>query len=458
MNFFFKGVGGFEITPPSSGLYAIEDHSTAHSMNSDGYPCLGPAPGDGCAIYGFNHVQMNVQNVLQPITESGTGAVLNQLISNGKLVAIAKFHRNSCYQPDLSGHLSFDMNNFVSGDPTVLHHPVNCPDNATFLAGRTPFQEIAVSAPITVSNLGVMLDGSASGTSINRSTPILITFDFSADPIPINATDLFLEVAFRGTVGNDYSQDSFVSDLDSIVTGSKDVSEPTFTVDVNLQNYYYDNQTPPWLTRQEAINQFHLSFAAGNVPAEYVCFGDSLVLKYGDASNLQGGLQPGHAIRFAAILDHDSQQAGQSISDRQVVAADGTYNGSPHSAGDYLDSAITDLPLQTNPALPPYYWVHVDQASTEDNFNNDYESDALFAGLGITWGDNLTYFYLYATGLGGYIPRPLLPASPLLTDGSGNFSLDPIALPGGVFLNADSGGLCPDLLGWSDNGKVSGDE
>jgi hypothetical protein len=60
----------------------------------------------------------------------------------------------------------------------------------------------AVSAPVTV-------------TSITETEA---AFDFSASPIPVVATDLHLQIVFRGKIG---------SDNDALALGLKDISEPT---------------------------------------------------------------------------------------------------------------------------------------------------------------------------------------------------------------------------------------
>lgn len=52
----------------------------------------------------------------------------------------------------------------------------------------------------------------------NGDEPIPLTFDFT-DRIPINAMDLYLQVVYRGKLGDE---------PDALVVGTKDISEPTF--------------------------------------------------------------------------------------------------------------------------------------------------------------------------------------------------------------------------------------
>ena len=125
----------------------------------------------------------------------------------GKLVAIARYHRNPCYKPDLSGERR------VAYAPAaafgVITEPV-CP-----MGLRTEFQEISVSAelPITAE---ADLPGGRGGTAPASLEKV---FDFSADPIPVNATDLFIQVVYRGQLGEE---------TDGIAVANLDVQEPTF--------------------------------------------------------------------------------------------------------------------------------------------------------------------------------------------------------------------------------------
>jgi hypothetical protein len=65
------------------------------------------------------------------------------------------------------------------------------------------------------------------------------SFDFSADPIPINATDLLIQVVYRGQLGEE---------TDGIAVGAMDVREPTIVTFWANSDFYYDTGTPPWRT------------------------------------------------------------------------------------------------------------------------------------------------------------------------------------------------------------------
>jgi hypothetical protein len=54
--------------------------------------------------------------------------------------------------------------------------------------------------------------------SIPRTNPIQLEFDLSSTPIPIHATDIYLQVVYRGRLGNEEG---------AVAVGLKDISEPT---------------------------------------------------------------------------------------------------------------------------------------------------------------------------------------------------------------------------------------
>ena len=100
-------------------------------------------------------------------------------IGAGYLVAVARFHRSTC------GEFAFSSR----------EEAYSC---------RSRSEEITVSKPIAV-------------TGLSR-WPTQFTFDFPVK-IPINATDLQLQVVFRGALGNE---------PDAVIVGGKDLYEPTF--------------------------------------------------------------------------------------------------------------------------------------------------------------------------------------------------------------------------------------
>ena len=103
---------------------------------------------------GFSVIKVKLKNVT-PVGDS---------MSNGIVVAVAKFHLNTCYQPDLSGD---------PGGPRFA--PTGC---------RDAEEHIAVSDPQGL-------------TALTAGSERALTFTFS-QPIPINATDIYLASSISG--------------------------------------------------------------------------------------------------------------------------------------------------------------------------------------------------------------------------------------------------------------------
>jgi hypothetical protein len=174
INRFFRGK--LELSAPASGLIGITDQTR----------CAG--------LCSFDRLQMRVRN------PSNTEA-----LSKGIFVAVATFRRNGSYLSDLAGE---------PGAAGFGGFPV-----------RSLGDRIAVSRPVDTRSLP-----SAALGPLEEQT---ITFDFSAG-IPIQATDLVVQVAFRGTAG---------SEADSIALGALNISEPTFTGFANITDYVWDAPT-----------------------------------------------------------------------------------------------------------------------------------------------------------------------------------------------------------------------
>lgn len=228
IDYFFRG--NLAVTKPAAGIVGVLNLGAQHTMNAQGYPCVGAATNDGCTVFGFQTIRVSVQNKTASITESGTGAVSAQNLSataagsvtdptftGPYLVAVAKYHRNACYKPDLSGE-PFQVYNYTPPS-TGITQPA-CGAATT----RTPYQEISVSKSVAVS-----------AAALNGTSPTEVQFDFSADPIPINATDLFIQVVYRGPMG-----DSNGTEPDAIAVGTLDVHEPTVAAFWNNTDYFWN--------------------------------------------------------------------------------------------------------------------------------------------------------------------------------------------------------------------------
>jgi hypothetical protein len=192
INHFFRGK--LEITLPKDNVYAIGD--TADPAVSD-------------VSMGFSKLKLNIRNI-----SSGLGGV-PALQASGSLRAVVKFHRNKCYLPDFSGEYG-------------------SPGKSTALC-RDPNEEIVVSSAISAP------------VEMNAS-PQEVTFIFPRH-IPIGASDFYLQVVYRGPLGED---------SDAIAMGTKDISEPTFHTVVDIaeqfvygeknetfRTYFCDHASPP---------------------------------------------------------------------------------------------------------------------------------------------------------------------------------------------------------------------
>ncbi|MGZ7031108.1 MAG: hypothetical protein ACXVIJ_03985 [Thermoanaerobaculia bacterium] len=239
VNYFFRGK--LMITAPAQGPYAVVDHST----NT-----------------GFTTVKLTVTNDTP-----------NEALSSGTIQAIALFHRNFCYQPDLSGEFTSDS----SGN---LVPP--CPNY------RSEESYIRLTSQ----------DSTSFGVGESKE----MTFTFS-DPIPLDATDLIIQVLYRGTVG---AEDS------SFALGAIDVSEPTyFTVmnatdvfELSANGFYYYNDiiqgiaNSPFSVIDADHNQSYNSPPDVNVVGGPIAFAISIDgKKVGDVT-----LPEGRFARLAALV------------------------------------------------------------------------------------------------------------------------------------------------------------
>ena len=182
LDYFFRGQ--LEINLPSAGVYAIVDNAM-------------PICRDTC---GFRSVRLKVKNTTPA-----------ESLSNGFFVAVVKFHRNTSYQTDLSGDPGGP--NFGGWDTRSLS------------------EEIVVSDKVDVATLP--------GGQLATGAEAEIGFAF-ASPIPINASDVELQVVFRGRLGNE---------TDALAVATKNVSEVNYVSFENDLDYYYSAATDTFAAR-----------------------------------------------------------------------------------------------------------------------------------------------------------------------------------------------------------------
>ncbi len=185
IDYFFRGE--FSIRPPEEHLYGLLDGGDENSNCKD-----------AC---GFRKIRARVTN-----TTPNYGG--SQDMTAGKLLAVVRFSRNSCYQSDWSGDLG-ELNPMDTQQ-----------QNACYVAGATePVEEVVVSAHIDVTSMAVGAEQ-------------LFTFDFSANPVPINAWNLQLQIVFRGTLG---------AEPDAVATSTVQMSAPTVLRVVNENDWIWIN-------------------------------------------------------------------------------------------------------------------------------------------------------------------------------------------------------------------------
>jgi hypothetical protein len=172
LNYFFRGT--LEISPPDQNVYAITDGSQTPYTDTYGHQ-----------HQEFTKLKAKVRNTTP-----------NETAGAGTLQAVAKYKMRKDYQPDLSA------------DPTDEHPEWGVSEDDF---------SYSVSAPITIA-------------SLDASQSVEYAFDFSANPIPAGVTDLYLQVVFRGTIGNEADN--------AIAVGLKDLAEPAHQVFWNLSDQF----------------------------------------------------------------------------------------------------------------------------------------------------------------------------------------------------------------------------
>lgn len=328
INHFFRG--RLKIEAPPAGLFAIADHGIGHGTDADGYPVCDatvPDPDGGpdlCTagkVYGFTSLQFKLRNDTATITESGTGLVVPQKLRGGTLVAVARYHRNPCYRADLSGERRLNVAQNATIEPA-------CPDGM-----RTAYQEISVSAPVPVDGNGMAIVN-GQPVPLDDASTSLMKFDFGAQPIPVNATDLFVQAVYRGGLGSVVNGQNLV-EPDAIAVGGVDVYEPTYFTSFNSTDYYLVGLQ--WLTPAAAKP---LTPPGTNVDPEPVavvqmCIDDRIVMFHGVAQQPELGLLPQHALRFAAILErqpHELKQLSILDGEASIDVDDPTWSGQDRQA------------------------------------------------------------------------------------------------------------------------------
>lgn len=272
IDFFFRG--RLELTPVEQGVLAVLNQGEPHVM-------VGVLPRKSATTnqtFGYEAIRIKVRNATPNIVESGTNQVVPQVTGgpDTRLVAIAKYRLNECYRPDLSGERAKDFGGTLT--------PGNC--SPSLLRSRGLYSYVSVSAPLSV--VAGELDGVQGVEKL---------FDFSADPIPVNATDLFIQIAYRGRLGDEH---------DGIAVGIYDSSEPTFVSFWNNTDYF-------WTGTQYL--QENATVPKRSVRTFYACAGfpSKLMYRYAGESTSSAMLlpPPANQVRLAMIFAKPSSPTQQ---------------------------------------------------------------------------------------------------------------------------------------------------
>jgi hypothetical protein len=189
IDYFFRGT--LEIKRPSEGVFAAADH--AKPENQCAYNAETTR---GC---GFKKIKMKLKNTTADIVAPAGGGIFKQDMAGGQLYAIAKFHNNACFDSTFQAPIYGTSFNTAcrSADEAIALSDVQSPTPFTLAAGEEKELE----------------------------------FTFNTDAIPFSATDLYIQVVYRGKLG---------AEDDAVVVATYDVSEPTFMTIANYSDVEID--------------------------------------------------------------------------------------------------------------------------------------------------------------------------------------------------------------------------
>jgi len=193
LDYFFRG--RLAVSLPPEGIYGIIDHNAPHALVNN-VTEKGASGGGG--VFGFEKIILNVSNATPDIDDGVAQTPYPQDIGAGIFRAVAHYRLNPCYTTDLSGE---------TGTPT--------PCDNTSITDPANEERIATSEAVAVS-------------SFDNNNPNRIEFDFSAEPIPVNAADLKIQVVYYGELGDEQR---------GIAVGMKDISEPSYFAVHNSSDY-----------------------------------------------------------------------------------------------------------------------------------------------------------------------------------------------------------------------------
>jgi len=257
----------------------------------------------------------------------------NENIGAGTIQAVARYKKRTDYQPDLS-----------TDPPTP--------------ASREADFSNSVSAPVSI-------------TSLDTVTPTEFSFDFSSSPIPAGITDLYLQVIFKGTLGNETDT--------AVAVGMKDINEPMHIVVWNsTDRFYLDGALR---TADEIRNDSQL---LSRVDHNGDGVSDEYIDPYAITSKL--AFSSTSATPGSYPVTYSNLPAGRY--GRMIVLTDAT-SFYMHGHDESVDPAYSS----------DYYYVYGGVVNRENNGTFENTQVSIFRGIIQHQWTALARFYPYSTGI-----------------------------------------------------------
>jgi len=251
-NYFFRGKLIIEAPKPQY-VFALADQ-------------MPPTPS---SPQGFDQIKVAVKNATPDLVLNGIPTP--QEMSAGELIAVARFHRDMCFTPDPTSGV------YYTPGPSLV-----C---------QSPEEEIVVSNPVIVgdpaSEPGAFT--MPSGTSPAETA----TFEFPSGRIPINATDLVLQLVYQGTLGDEQN---------AVVVQTLDIAEPTLVDASNDLDYYFDSEG----VVRRAADQPGYDPEGDTLQSVSFFFGrDEFPVTLGSEYSISGRVAPGEHVGVWALVRKD---------------------------------------------------------------------------------------------------------------------------------------------------------
>lgn len=343
INYFFRGQ--MEVKPSDEGVYAIIDHAPANvGSNGCGTPC------------GFHKLKLKIRNT------TPNDDMVNDSASPGTLLVVAKYHLNLCFQTDLSGEFG-----------AAGYRDASC---------RSANELVTVSNPVQVLSVGRAFP----------DQPLEFTFDTQA-PIPINATDLFLQVVYKGTLGNEIGGAVAVTTIDTL--------EPTFLTFSNDNDYVNVYNADGSYSRTDAYQPAPGRFSV------HIDLRFNQSAQFPIAANSQ--LDPGYYHRIAILTD-------QEVLPYWIVER---YVGSQPDTREFaLWASENQTTADDQPFNFPNYVPLRHTTASSWAYESNEDGGAIYWMPGIQCADGTTQCIPQDKGVGAFVRRypPFKQSTPLPMD------------------------------------------